>query len=214
MQACHVVKIERISLPLGRQRCRRIKSEYRQPPPLSAISGREPVVRAAAPWRKGCGRRSGGLGAARSRQADRRSHQALDVFDFEPVMKKNVPPAHFGYMATGVDDEMTLARQSRGFPEIRAAAAAAGRCQQDRHERRDFRREIRQPDRDRADRQQPRLSSRCARSPSPRRRRPATICKFCRRSRRPRSRTRSPRAARRSGSSSTPRNAGRSPKRW
>jgi 4-hydroxymandelate oxidase len=34
--------------------------------------------------------------------------QALDVFDFEPVMKKNVPPAHFGYMATGVDDEMTL----------------------------------------------------------------------------------------------------------
>ena len=22
--------------------------------------------------------------------------QALDVFDFEPVMKKNVPPAHFG----------------------------------------------------------------------------------------------------------------------
>src|SRR3981081_2973591 len=34
--------------------------------------------------------------------------QALDVFDFEPVMKKNVPPAHFGYMATGVDDEATL----------------------------------------------------------------------------------------------------------
>jgi hypothetical protein len=29
--------------------------------------------------------------------------QALDVFDFEPVMKKNVPPAHFGYMATGTD---------------------------------------------------------------------------------------------------------------
>ena len=34
--------------------------------------------------------------------------QALDVFDFEPVMKKNVPPAHFGYMATGTDDELTL----------------------------------------------------------------------------------------------------------
>jgi 4-hydroxymandelate oxidase len=31
---------------------------------------------------------------------------ALDVFDFEPVMKRNVPPAHFGYMATGVDDEV------------------------------------------------------------------------------------------------------------
>jgi 4-hydroxymandelate oxidase len=34
--------------------------------------------------------------------------QALDVFDFEPVMKQNVPPAHFGYMATGVDDQVTL----------------------------------------------------------------------------------------------------------
>jgi hypothetical protein len=41
--------------------------------------------------------------------------EALDVFDFEPVMKKNVPPAHFGYMATGVDDEMTLRANREGF---------------------------------------------------------------------------------------------------
>jgi isopentenyl diphosphate isomerase/L-lactate dehydrogenase-like FMN-dependent dehydrogenase len=41
--------------------------------------------------------------------------QALDVFDFEPVMKKNVPPAHFGYMATGVDDEMTLHANREAF---------------------------------------------------------------------------------------------------
>jgi 4-hydroxymandelate oxidase len=41
--------------------------------------------------------------------------QALDVFDFEPVMKKNVPPAHFGYMATGVDDETTLHANREGF---------------------------------------------------------------------------------------------------
>jgi 4-hydroxymandelate oxidase len=41
--------------------------------------------------------------------------QALDVFDFEPVMKKNVPPAHFGYMATGVDDEVTLRANREGF---------------------------------------------------------------------------------------------------
>ena len=46
--------------------------------------------------------------------------EALDVFDFEPVMKKNVPPAHFGYMATGVDDEMTLPRQPREFPALRS----------------------------------------------------------------------------------------------
>jgi len=41
--------------------------------------------------------------------------QALDVFDFEPVMKHNVPPAHFGYMATGVDDEVTLRANRDGF---------------------------------------------------------------------------------------------------
>ena len=40
---------------------------------------------------------------------------ALDVFDFEPVMKQNVPPAHFGYMATGTDDEMTLRANRERF---------------------------------------------------------------------------------------------------
>jgi len=44
--------------------------------------------------------------------------QALDVFDFEPVMKKNVPPAHFGYMATGADDEMTLRANREGFKKF------------------------------------------------------------------------------------------------
>jgi isopentenyl diphosphate isomerase/L-lactate dehydrogenase-like FMN-dependent dehydrogenase len=41
--------------------------------------------------------------------------QALDVFEFEPVMKKNVPPAHFGYMATGIDDDATLRANRDGF---------------------------------------------------------------------------------------------------
>jgi 4-hydroxymandelate oxidase len=44
--------------------------------------------------------------------------QAIDVFDFEPVMKKNVPPAHFGYMATGVDDEVTLRANRDGFRKL------------------------------------------------------------------------------------------------
>jgi len=41
--------------------------------------------------------------------------QALDVFDFEPVAKKNLPPAHFGYMVTGTDDEVTLRANREGF---------------------------------------------------------------------------------------------------
>jgi isopentenyl diphosphate isomerase/L-lactate dehydrogenase-like FMN-dependent dehydrogenase len=45
--------------------------------------------------------------------------QALDVFDLEPVMKKNVPPAHFGYVATGTDDEATLHANREGFQKFR-----------------------------------------------------------------------------------------------
>ena len=40
---------------------------------------------------------------------------ALNVFDFEPVMRKNVPPAHFGYMTSGIDDEVTLRANREGF---------------------------------------------------------------------------------------------------
>jgi 4-hydroxymandelate oxidase len=44
--------------------------------------------------------------------------EALNVFDFEPVMAKNVPPAHFGYMATGIDDEQTLRANREGFQKF------------------------------------------------------------------------------------------------
>ena len=41
--------------------------------------------------------------------------EAINVFDFEPVCRVNVPPAHFGYMASGVDDEITLRANREGF---------------------------------------------------------------------------------------------------
>jgi 4-hydroxymandelate oxidase len=41
--------------------------------------------------------------------------EAINVFDFEPVMHKNVPPGHFGYMASGIDDEVTLRANREGF---------------------------------------------------------------------------------------------------
>jgi 4-hydroxymandelate oxidase len=40
---------------------------------------------------------------------------AINVFEFEPVARKNVPPAHFGYMASGIDDEVTLRANRDGF---------------------------------------------------------------------------------------------------
>src|ERR671934_211402 len=41
--------------------------------------------------------------------------EAINVFDFEPVCRQNVPPAHFGYMASGIDDEVTLRANREGF---------------------------------------------------------------------------------------------------
>ena len=57
--------------------------------------------------------------------------QALNVFDFEPVMRKNVPPAHFGYMATGVNDEVDacapIAKASRSSSCGRAGWSMSAR---------------------------------------------------------------------------------------
>src|SRR3954452_14750600 len=44
--------------------------------------------------------------------------EAINVFDFEPVMAQNVPPAHFGYMASGIDDETTLRANREGFQKF------------------------------------------------------------------------------------------------
>src|SRR5690242_642233 len=43
---------------------------------------------------------------------------AMNVFDFEPVAYKNVPPAHFGYMASGIDDEVTLRENREAFNRL------------------------------------------------------------------------------------------------
>jgi isopentenyl diphosphate isomerase/L-lactate dehydrogenase-like FMN-dependent dehydrogenase len=41
--------------------------------------------------------------------------QALDVFDFERLARERLPPAHFGYLATGVDGDATLHANLEGF---------------------------------------------------------------------------------------------------
>jgi 4-hydroxymandelate oxidase len=41
--------------------------------------------------------------------------EALNVFDLEEIARKNLPPAHFGFLATGVDDEVTLRANREGF---------------------------------------------------------------------------------------------------
>jgi len=43
--------------------------------------------------------------------------QAVDVFDFERLARRNLPPAHWGYLATGVDGDATLAANRAGFSD-------------------------------------------------------------------------------------------------
>jgi isopentenyl diphosphate isomerase/L-lactate dehydrogenase-like FMN-dependent dehydrogenase len=44
--------------------------------------------------------------------------EALNVFDFEPAARQRLPPAHFGYLATGVDDDATLRANRTGFSKF------------------------------------------------------------------------------------------------
>ena len=43
---------------------------------------------------------------------------AINVFDFEAPCRVNVPPSHFGYMASGIDDEVTLRANREGFQKF------------------------------------------------------------------------------------------------
>jgi isopentenyl diphosphate isomerase/L-lactate dehydrogenase-like FMN-dependent dehydrogenase len=42
----------------------------------------------------------------------------LNVMDFEELAHKNVPPAHWGYQASGVDDDLTLKANRAGFQKV------------------------------------------------------------------------------------------------
>jgi 4-hydroxymandelate oxidase len=41
--------------------------------------------------------------------------EALDIFDFEPVAKAKIPPAHWGYLITGTDDDATIKANRDGY---------------------------------------------------------------------------------------------------
>ncbi len=43
---------------------------------------------------------------------------ALNVMDFEPIARRNLPPAHFAYLATGTDDDLTVRANREGYGRI------------------------------------------------------------------------------------------------
>jgi isopentenyl diphosphate isomerase/L-lactate dehydrogenase-like FMN-dependent dehydrogenase len=44
--------------------------------------------------------------------------EAINLLDFEAAARKALPPAHFGYLATGVEDDATLRANRAGFSRI------------------------------------------------------------------------------------------------
>ncbi len=48
--------------------------------------------------------------------------QALNVMDFEPAARKALPPAHFGYLAGGVDDDATVRANHDAYSHIQIRA--------------------------------------------------------------------------------------------
>lgn len=47
------------------------------------------------------------------------AEQAVNVFDLQAVAKQKIPVAHYAYLATGVDDDATLAANREGFADLR-----------------------------------------------------------------------------------------------
>src|ERR1700739_660250 len=41
--------------------------------------------------------------------------EAINVLEFEAAARKALPPAHWGYLSTGVDDDATLRANREGF---------------------------------------------------------------------------------------------------
>lgn len=84
-------------MAIGRPTRRRVLQSMLAAP---ALAGLTPVMRALA-------QDADGLIAAPS--------EALDVFDFERLARERLPPAHWGYLATGVDGDDTLHANRAGF---------------------------------------------------------------------------------------------------
>jgi 4-hydroxymandelate oxidase len=58
------------------------------------------------------------LAAAQGAESITRADQALNVMEFEGLARKALPPAHFAYLATGVDDDATVRLNQEAYQHI------------------------------------------------------------------------------------------------
>ncbi len=70
----------------------------------------------------------------------------LSVMDFEELARSRLPPAHWGYLASGVDDNLTLQANVAAYKKHSTASASSGRRVEDRHRHRALRTAVREPD--------------------------------------------------------------------
>jgi isopentenyl diphosphate isomerase/L-lactate dehydrogenase-like FMN-dependent dehydrogenase len=59
------------------------------------------------------------LAALQNEPALASAKDALNVMDFEPIARRNLPPAHFAYLMTGVDDDATIRANREGYGRLR-----------------------------------------------------------------------------------------------
>src|SRR5262249_12077093 len=60
------------------------------------------------------------IASLRAQQA--KPDDGLSVMDFADIAHKAVPPAHWGYMASGVDDDLTLKANREGYKHFQLRA--------------------------------------------------------------------------------------------
>jgi 4-hydroxymandelate oxidase len=59
------------------------------------------------------------LGAiAQERPRVSNPEDAINVFDFESIVRETMPPAHYGYMASGSDDDLSIELNREGFTKF------------------------------------------------------------------------------------------------
>src|SRR6185369_5065654 len=80
------------------------------------------LARGAAQWASTAAEAAASDSGATERTLIASPNDALNVFDFEPVARQTLPPAHYGYLATGVDDDATLQANRTGFTKFQIRA--------------------------------------------------------------------------------------------
>jgi isopentenyl diphosphate isomerase/L-lactate dehydrogenase-like FMN-dependent dehydrogenase len=96
--------------PPGRIICRRRFLQFLAGSPLLALSG--------AGWLGDLLEAAETASKVPRRPIITAPNEGINVFDFEAAAREKLPPAHFGYLTTGVDDDATLRANRAGFTKF------------------------------------------------------------------------------------------------